>query len=68
MECLVEFVKADGKFDDLKHVLDIIENDPDPGLKHKLLQILVKEPPFKRAHRSRLDSPELVERIWTNIK
>lgn len=68
LECLVEFVKADGKADDLNHVLNIVENDPDPGLQHKLMQILVKDPPFKRAHRSKLDTPGLVERIWNNIK
>ncbi|ENN80134.1 hypothetical protein YQE_03442, partial [Dendroctonus ponderosae] len=67
LECLVEFVKADGKMDDLRHVLDIVETDPDPGLRHKLALILVKNPPFKRAHRSKLDVPELVERIWGNI-
>lgn len=68
LECLVEFVKADGKADDLNHVLNIVETDPDPGLQHKLMQILVKDPPFKRAHRSKLDTPALVERIWNNIK
>lgn len=68
LECLVEFVKADGKADDLNHVLNIVENDPDSGLQHKLMQILVKDPPFKRAHRSKLDTPDLVERIWNNIK
>lgn len=67
LECLVDFVKADGKFEDLLHVLDLIENDPDPGLRHKLADIIVKNPPFKRAHRSKLDIPDLVERIWTNV-
>ncbi|CAG9763929.1 unnamed protein product [Ceutorhynchus assimilis] len=67
LECLVEFIKADGKQEDQKQILDLIENDPDPGLKHKLTQLLIKNPPFKRAHRSKLDTPELVERLWTNI-
>ncbi|CAH1119125.1 unnamed protein product [Phaedon cochleariae] len=67
LECLVDFVKVDGKWDDLQYVLDILENDPDPGLKHKLANLLIKHPPFKRAHRGKLDIPELVERLWTNI-
>lgn len=67
LECLVDFVRADGKFDDLSYVLDLLENDPDSGLRHKLCQILLKSPPFKRAYKSRLDSPLLVEKIWTNI-
>lgn len=67
LECLVDFVKADGKYEDLQYVLEILENDPDPGMKHKLAALLIKNPPFKRAHRSRLDVPDLIERIWTNI-
>lgn len=64
----MDFVKADGKYEDLQYVLEILENDPDPGMKHKLAALLIKNPPFKRAHRSRLDVPDLIERIWTNIK
>ncbi|VEN52251.1 unnamed protein product, partial [Callosobruchus maculatus] len=67
LECLVDFVRSDGKWEDLSHVLDILENDPDPGLKHKLASLLISNPPFKRAHRGRCDVPELVERIWGNI-
>ncbi|KAF7285639.1 hypothetical protein GWI33_010292 [Rhynchophorus ferrugineus] len=67
LECLVDFVKADGKSEDLSYVLDLLENDPDPGLRHKLCQIIVKNPPFKRGFKSRLDNPALVERIWANI-
>lgn len=67
LDCLVDFVRADGKWHDLAFVLDILENDPDPGLKHQLAILLQKTPPFKRAHRGKLDVPELVERLWTNI-
>lgn len=65
---MVDFVQADGKMEDLEFLFDILENDPDPGLKHKLAGMLIKNPPFKRAQRNKLDKPELVERIWTNIK
>lgn len=68
LECLVDFVKVDGRWADLQHLLDFIENDPDPGLRYKLVRMLVLNPPFERAHRHRLDIPDLVERIWTNIK
>lgn len=67
LECLADFVRADGKLEDLMYVLDFLENDPDPGFKHKLAMLMIKNPPFKRAHRSKLDVPELVERIWINI-
>lgn len=67
LECLVDFVKADGKWKDLIYVLDILENDPDPGLKHSLAKLLINAPPFKKAHRGKIDIPDLVERLWTNI-
>ncbi|CAH0555152.1 unnamed protein product [Brassicogethes aeneus] len=67
LECLVDFVKADGKKEDLEDLLDIVENDPDPGVRHKLCRLLIMNPPFKRAHRERLDLSVFVERIWTNI-
>jgi transcription initiation factor TFIID subunit 2 len=67
LECLVDFVRADGRWNDLQDILDILENDPDPGLRHKLAELIISNPPFKRAHRERLDIPDLVERIWTNI-
>lgn len=68
LECLVDFVRVDGRWGDLQHLLDIVENDPDPGLRYKLVRMMIKNPPFERAHRQRLDIPELVDRIWNNIK
>lgn len=68
LECLVDFVKVDGKWSDLQHLLDLIENDPDPGIRHRLVRLLTLNPPFERAHQQRLDIPDLVDRIWTNVK
>lgn len=31
LECLVDFVRVDGKWTDLCDILDMVENDPDPG-------------------------------------
>lgn len=67
-ECLVDFVRNDGRVPDLTHLLDIAENDPDPGVRHKLVRMLILNPPFERAYRHRLDTADLVDRIWTNIK
>ncbi|GJQ75752.1 putative zinc ion binding protein [Trypoxylus dichotomus] len=66
-ECLVDFVRNDGRIPDLNHLLDIAENDPDPGVKHRLVRMLILNPPFDRATRHRLDTVDLVDRIWTNI-
>ena len=49
-------------------MLELIENDPDPGLRHKLIRLMILNPPFEWAHRHRLDVVDLVDRIWMNIK
>lgn len=42
--------------------------DPHPGVRHRLVRLMVENPPFERAHKHRLDRPELVDRIWNLIK
>lgn len=44
------------------------ENDPHPGIRHKMVRLLIENPPFERAHKHRLDKPDLVHRIWSLIK
>lgn len=68
MECLVDFVKVDGRWEDLQHLMDILETDPDPMVKHALARLLIDNPPFERGYRHKLDREELVERIWGNMK
>lgn len=68
MECLVDFVKVDGRWEDLDHLITLLETDPDPAARHSLAQLLIDNPPFKREQRSRLDRQELVERLWKNMK
>lgn len=68
MECLVDFVKVDGIWEDLDHLITLLETDPDPAARHALAQLLIDNPPFTRESRSRLDRPELVERLWKNMK
>lgn len=64
LEALVDFTRVDGRWEDLLFLLDIIENDPEPFLRHQLVRMLVENPPFDRAHRHRLDKEELVEKLW----
>lgn len=68
MECLVDFVKVDGRWEDLQHLMDLLETDPDPMVKHALARLLIDNPPFEKAHRHKLDREELVERIWSRMK
>lgn len=69
MECLVDFVKVDGEYEDLKHLLDLLCTDPDAMARYKLARLLIDNPPSSKSHRNRkLERTELVEQIWHNMK
>lgn len=67
LEALVDFTKADGKWEDLQFLLNIAKNDKHPGVRHRLVRLLVDHPPFERAHKHTLDKPDLVETVWALI-
>lgn len=67
LECLVDFVRLEGRFDDVNYLLDVIENDPVPGVRHTLARLMIKTPPFERGRNHRNDRPDLVERLWGMI-
>ena len=64
LECLVDFIKLEGKFEDLCFVIDIIEKDPVPMIRHMAVRCLVNCPPFERGRHHRNDRPELVDRLY----
>ena len=67
LEALVDFTRVDGKWDDLVFLLNIAKHDKHPGVRHRLVRLLVENPPFDRAHKHPLDRPELVDTIWELI-
>lgn len=68
LEILVDFTRVDGKWEDLEFLLDMTENDPNPGIRHRLIRLLVENPPFDKCQKHSLDQPALVDRIWNLIK
>lgn len=68
LEALVDFTRVDGKWEDLEFLLDMAEMDPHPGVRHRLVRLMVETAPFEKAHKHRLDKPDLVDRIWNLIK
>ena len=68
MECLVDYVRVEGSENDLDHLLTIIEEDPVPFVRHRLLRMLVDNPPFDKNKGHRNDSHDLVERLWKLMK
>lgn len=68
LEALVEVVRADARIDDWEFIIDIIEKDPEPRVRHKLLLLLAKNPPFEKGRGSRLDTIEIADRFWRLMK
>ena len=50
LECLSDFVRVEGSWSDLEHLINLIETDPSPFIRHKLIRILVRELSTKLAH------------------
>ncbi|XP_058065181.1 transcription initiation factor TFIID subunit 2 [Anopheles bellator] len=67
MECLVDYVKIDGRWEDLVHLINLLETDPDPMARHQLGRFLIDALPFDKANRHRLDREELALRIFENM-
>ena len=67
LECLVDYIKLEGRFEDLSFVIDLIENDPVPRIRHMAVRCLIQCPPFERGRHHRNDRPELVERLYNLI-
>uniref|UniRef100_A0A1B6LDU4 Transcription initiation factor TFIID subunit 2 n=1 Tax=Graphocephala atropunctata TaxID=36148 RepID=A0A1B6LDU4_9HEMI len=66
LEMLIDFTGLDGKWSDLEYLLDMAEEDPDPGVRSGLVRLLCDNPPFHHSHthRHRLDREDLVNRLW----
>ncbi|KAG5679292.1 hypothetical protein PVAND_008870 [Polypedilum vanderplanki] len=67
LECLVDYLKVDGKWDDMIFIIDLLEKDTDPEVRHQLARLIVENPPFERSKGHRLNREELRERIWTSM-
>ena len=68
LECLVDYMKVEGNANDLDHLLNIVEQDPVPLIRHKLLRMLVDNPPFEKNRNHKNDTQSLVERLWKLMK
>ena len=46
MECLVDYVRHEGQYSDIIYLVDMVEQDKDPQIRHKLCRMIVDNPPF----------------------
>lgn len=67
LECLVDYLKVDGKWEDMELLIQILESDPDPEARHQLARLMIETPVFERNRSHRLNRHELRERIWRNM-
>ncbi|KAL5016218.1 hypothetical protein ScPMuIL_005807 [Solemya velum] len=64
LEALVDFTKTDVSNDTLFWLLDMVATDPDPYVRHSIIRMLVRNPPFRKTEENSLNTEELVERLW----
>lgn len=64
IEALVDFIKTDVNVAELYWLLDVVERDPDTFVRHKALEMLCQNPPFRRGEESLLNTEALVNRLW----
>lgn len=69
LEALVDFTCLDGRWDDLKYLIDIADSDPDPKVRNELVRMLCKNPPFTpKKPNNRLNNEYLSHHLWKLIK
>ena len=64
----MDFLTADGTKEELDFLLILAESDPVPYLRYQVIEKMARKPPFSMGQGHKLDSEELVERIWGLMK
>ncbi|KAK6179586.1 hypothetical protein SNE40_011910 [Patella caerulea] len=64
LSCLVDFVRSESNQIMFDWLLDLVEYDPDPFIRHTVLMMFVDNPPFKKGEYSPMNTTELVDRLW----
>ena len=49
-------------------LLDLVENDAEPYVRHRVLEMMIDCPPFRRKEESNLNTHSLVHRLWAMMK
>ncbi|XP_048220089.1 LOW QUALITY PROTEIN: transcription initiation factor TFIID subunit 2-like [Perognathus longimembris pacificus] len=64
LEALVDYTKVDRNYEVLQWLLTMVQNDPVPYVKHKILRMLTENPPFTKNMASPLGNEALVDQLW----
>ncbi|KAL8598547.1 hypothetical protein ACOMHN_051335 [Nucella lapillus] len=66
LDCLVDFIRTEASAEQMDFVLNMVENDKDFYIRHRILRMLTINPPFKKLNllHCPLNTDALVERLW----
>ncbi|KAM4864852.1 LOW QUALITY PROTEIN: transcription initiation factor TFIID subunit 2-like, partial [Thomomys bottae] len=64
LEAVVDYTKVDRSYEELQWLLNMIQNDPVPYVRHKILNMVTKNPPFMKNMESPLCNEALVDQLW----
>ncbi|CAL8096925.1 unnamed protein product [Orchesella dallaii] len=72
LDAIVDYTKTDGKLEDVEYLLDIIENDPNPRMRHDLSRLIVhclSEKSADRRSKTKLPfhNKAIALRIWKKM-
>ncbi|XP_065176434.1 transcription initiation factor TFIID subunit 2-like isoform X2 [Sycon ciliatum] len=64
LQCIVNYVRAENSQSELLWLLDLVEKDPNPSVRVRIIRMLILNPPFSRKSSSALNNETVVDRLW----
>ncbi|RXM35692.1 hypothetical protein EOD39_3948 [Acipenser ruthenus] len=64
LEAVVDYTQVDRSSEELQWLLNMVQNDPVHYIRHKILSMLAKNPPFTKMSESSLCNEALVDQLW----
>ncbi|XP_061529597.1 transcription initiation factor TFIID subunit 2 isoform X1 [Phycodurus eques] len=64
LEALVDYTRVEKSSVELQWLLNLVQNDPAPYVRHKILAMLCKNPPFTKTTESTICNEALVDQLW----
>uniref|UniRef100_A0ACB8FEN1 Transcription initiation factor TFIID subunit 2 n=1 Tax=Sphaerodactylus townsendi TaxID=933632 RepID=A0ACB8FEN1_9SAUR len=61
---VVDYTKVDRSYEELQWLLNMVQTDPVPYIRHKILNLLTRNPPFTKNMESPLCNEALVDQLW----
>uniref|UniRef100_A0A672LV18 Transcription initiation factor TFIID subunit 2 n=1 Tax=Sinocyclocheilus grahami TaxID=75366 RepID=A0A672LV18_SINGR len=64
LEAVIDYTRVDRSSSELQWLLELVHNDPVHYIRHEILSMLAKNPPFTKAADSLLCNEALVDQLW----